>query len=137
MVGLARSGVAAAEFLARRGASVVATDRKPEGELQAEAMRLDGAGVRLELGGHRRETFIAASTVVVSPGVPWELPELEAARAAGVPVLAELELAFRHLKGRWPRSPAPRASPRPPPPSAPCSARAGGTCASAATSGRR
>jgi UDP-N-acetylmuramoylalanine--D-glutamate ligase len=100
VVGLARSGVAAAEFLARRGASVVATDRKPEGELQAEAMRLTALGVRLELGGHRRETFVSASTVVVSPGVPWELPELEAARAAGVPVLAEIELAFRHLKGR-------------------------------------
>jgi UDP-N-acetylmuramoylalanine--D-glutamate ligase len=100
VVGLARSGVAAAEFLARRGASVVATDRKPEGELQAEAMRLQALGVRLELGGHRRETFVSASTVVVSPGVPWELPELEAARAAGVPVLAEIELAFRHLKGR-------------------------------------
>jgi UDP-N-acetylmuramoylalanine--D-glutamate ligase len=100
VVGLARSGVAAAEFLARRGASVVATDRKPEGELQAEAMRLTPMGVRLELGGHRRDTFVSASLVVVSPGVPWDMPELEAARAAGVPVLAEIELAFRNLKGR-------------------------------------
>jgi UDP-N-acetylmuramoylalanine--D-glutamate ligase len=100
VVGLARSGVAAAEFLARRGASVVATDRKPQGELQAEAMRLEALGVRTELGGHRRETFVSASMVVVSPGVPWDLPELEAARAAGVPVVAEIELAFRHLKGR-------------------------------------
>ncbi len=100
MVGLARSGVAAAEFLARRGTPVVATDLKPAGELQAEAMRLEQMGVRLELGGHRRETFVSASMVVVSPGVPWELPELEAARAAGVPVMAEIELAFRHLRGR-------------------------------------
>jgi len=99
VVGLARSGVAAAEFLARRGEAVVATDRKPEGELQAEAMRLRVQGVRLELGGHRRETFTRASMVVVSPGVPWNLPELRAARAAGVPVVAEIELAFRHLKG--------------------------------------
>ncbi len=100
VVGLARSGIAAAEFLARRGTPVVATDRKPAVELQAEVMRLEGAGVRMELGGHRRETFVSASMVVVSPGVPWELPELEAARAAGVPVLAEIELAFRHLRGR-------------------------------------
>jgi UDP-N-acetylmuramoylalanine--D-glutamate ligase len=100
VVGLARSGVAAAEFLARRGASVVATDRKPAGELQAEAMKLEALGVRTELGGHRRETFVSAGTIVVSPGVPWDLPELEAARAAGVPVLAEIELAFRNLKGR-------------------------------------
>jgi len=99
VVGLARSGIAAAEFLARRGEAVVATDRKPAGELPAEVMRLEAQGVRLELGGHRRETFAGASMVVVSPGVPWDLPELSAARGAGVPVLAEIELAFRHLKG--------------------------------------
>ena len=100
VIGLARSGIAAAEFLARRGASVVATDTKSEGELPGEALALRERGVRLELGGHRRETFTGATMVVVSPGVPWELPELEAARAAGVPVIAEIELAFRHLAGR-------------------------------------
>lgn len=100
VVGLARSGVAAAEFLARRGAVVVAADRKAEGELPAEVAGLREKGVRLEAGAHRAETFTGAAMVVVSPGVPWELPELEAARAAGVPVIAEIELAFRHLQGR-------------------------------------
>ncbi len=100
VIGLARSGIAAAEFLARRGASVVATDTKSESELEEEARRLREKGVRLELGAHRAETFTGASMVVVSPGVPWERPELEAARAAGVPVIAEVELAFRHLEGR-------------------------------------
>jgi UDP-N-acetylmuramoylalanine--D-glutamate ligase len=100
VVGLARSGVAAAEFLARQGAVVVAADRKGEAELPEEAVRLRGKGVRLELGPHRAETYAGASLVVVSPGVPWDLPELAAARAAGVPVIAEIELAFRHLKGR-------------------------------------
>jgi UDP-N-acetylmuramoylalanine--D-glutamate ligase len=99
VVGLARSGLKAAELLARRGAHVVATDRKGEGELPAEVVRLKEKGVLLEAGGHRRESFTAADLVVVSPGVPWELPELEAARAAGVPVWAELELAYRCLKG--------------------------------------
>jgi len=100
VVGLARSGVAAASFLARRGASVVAADRKPEKELGPDALRLRDEGVRLETGPHRPETFTGAAMVVVSPGVPWELPALEAARAAGVPVIAEIELAFRHLQGR-------------------------------------
>ena len=100
VIGLARSGIAAAEFLARRGASVVATDTKSEGELQEVARGLREKGVRLELGAHRAETFTGAAMVVVSPGVPWERPELEAARAAGVPVIAEVELAFRHLEGR-------------------------------------
>jgi UDP-N-acetylmuramoylalanine--D-glutamate ligase len=100
VIGLARSGVAAAEYLAGRGARVVATDTKSESELGDAARGLRARGVRLELGGHRVETFTGASMVVVSPGVPWERPELEAARAAGVPVIAELELAFRHLVGR-------------------------------------
>jgi UDP-N-acetylmuramoylalanine--D-glutamate ligase len=99
VVGLARSGVAAAEFLAARGARVVATDSKPEGELPVEALRLRERGMRLEAGGHRRESFRAADLVVVSPGVPWNAPELEAARAAGVPVIGELELGYRCLKG--------------------------------------
>jgi UDP-N-acetylmuramoylalanine--D-glutamate ligase len=100
VIGLARSGIAAAEFLARRGERVVAADAKDAGALPAEALALRERGVRLELGPHRRETFTAASMVVVSPGVPWELPELQAARQAGVSVIAEIELAFRHLRGR-------------------------------------
>lgn len=100
VIGLARSGVAAAEFLVRRGAAVVATDLKSESELTAEARGLRKKGVRLDLGEHRPDTFDGASMVVVSPGVPWDRPELEAARSAGTPVMAEVELAFRHLKGR-------------------------------------
>jgi UDP-N-acetylmuramoylalanine--D-glutamate ligase len=99
VVGLARSGIAAAGFLVGRGARVVATDRRPAAELQAEAVTLQEQGVGLELGGHREATFTGADLVVVSPGVPWEMPELRAARAAGVPVMAELELGFRHIRG--------------------------------------
>ena len=99
VVGLARSGIAAAGFLVGRGARVVATDRRPAADLQAEAVTLQEQGVRLELGGHREATFSGADLVVVSPGVPWELPELRAARAAGVSVMAELELGFRHIRG--------------------------------------
>jgi UDP-N-acetylmuramoylalanine--D-glutamate ligase len=100
VVGLARSGVGAARFLARLGAPVVATDRKSASELQTEVSILEPLGVRMELGGHSASTFRGAQEVVVSPGVPADLPELQAARAAGVPVIAEIELAFRHLRGR-------------------------------------
>jgi UDP-N-acetylmuramoylalanine--D-glutamate ligase len=99
VVGLARSGTAAARFLVGRRARVVATDRKAEKDLDSEALNVP-AEVRLELGGHVRESFTGADLVVVSPGVPWETPELVAARAAGVPVVAEVELAYRALKGR-------------------------------------
>ena len=100
VVGLARSGVAAAGFLASRGARVVATDRKPAGELPEEALSLARRGVTLELDGHRPASFRSAALVVVSPGVPWDLPELAAARRAGVTVMAELELGYRFLPGR-------------------------------------
>jgi UDP-N-acetylmuramoylalanine--D-glutamate ligase len=98
VVGLARSGLAAARFCAApaRGARVVVTDRAPREKLTAAAAQLDGTGVALELGGHREDSFTGADLIVMSPGVP-ELPETRAARAAGVEVIAEIELAWRFL----------------------------------------
>jgi UDP-N-acetylmuramoylalanine--D-glutamate ligase len=97
VVGAARSGVAAAELLVRRGASVVLTDAK---ESLAEQDELRSAGVILELGGHRATTFTRSDLIVLSPGVPSTLPEIEAARTAGIPVIGELEMASRWLRGR-------------------------------------
>jgi len=99
VVGLARSGVAAARLLARRGARVVATDEKPEQDLGAAPAELREHGVRLELGGHRPESFVSPALIVVSPGVPWDLDALQQSRSAGVQVIAELELASRLIEG--------------------------------------
>jgi UDP-N-acetylmuramoylalanine--D-glutamate ligase len=99
VVGAARSGVAAAELLARRGARVTLTDAK-ESIADVDRERLALAGVVLELGGHRVSTFGDAELIVTSPGVPPELPAIVGARAAGIPVIGEVELAFRWLKGR-------------------------------------
>jgi UDP-N-acetylmuramoylalanine--D-glutamate ligase len=97
VVGAARSGVAAAELLVRRGARVTLTDARPQIE---DEERLRGAGVTLELGGHRAATLTGADLIVLSPGVPPRIPELDAARDAGVHVTGELELASRWLRGR-------------------------------------
>ena len=64
------------------------------------AARLHAAGVALELGGPRTETFAAADLVVVSPGVPLDQPVFEAARARGPEIIGELELAWRWIQGR-------------------------------------
>ena len=96
VVGAARSGVAAAKLLARRGATVTLTDRKRE---IAEAAELRAVGVTLELGGHVMATFESSNLVVLSPGVPIDLPEIAHARAKGIPVIGELELASRWLRG--------------------------------------
>jgi UDP-N-acetylmuramoylalanine--D-glutamate ligase len=99
VVGAARSGIAAAELLARRGARVTLSDARQTLD-EADAARLAAAGVGLELGGHVAATFRSADLIVTSPGVPAELSVLAAARAAGIPVIGEVELAFRWLKGR-------------------------------------
>lgn len=95
VVGLARSGVSAALFLASRGARVTVTDRAPKEKLEGAVAKLDGCAT-LELGVHHLPSFLSADLIVMSPGVP-ELEETRAARQAGVPVLAEIELAFQFL----------------------------------------
>ena len=100
VVGLARTGVVTALFSAGYGATVTATDERTETELQETAAKLRAAGVMLELGGHRAESFLEQDLIVVSPGVPAKLPELELARAHGTPVWSEIELAWRFLRGK-------------------------------------
>jgi len=100
VVGLARTGVVTALFSAGYGATVTATDEKPESDLSGEAARLRDAGVTLELGNHPQGIFLDKDLIVLSPGVPAKLPQLEAARARGIPVWSEIELAWRFLRGK-------------------------------------
>ena len=95
VVGLGRSGISSARLLSRCGAKVTVTDQKSEAQLGAVLATLPG-NVTWELGGHRPTSFVAADTIVVSPGVP-PLPEIAAARAAGIPVIGELELGARFV----------------------------------------
>lgn len=90
VVGLGRSGRAAAKLALAHGASVVAVDNK------ADAAPIEGA--RMELGPHRRETFLGADVVVVSPGVAAAQADVAAARAAGVDVVGELGFAWRFVQ---------------------------------------
>ena len=100
VVGAARSGLAAVDLLQSRGARVTLADmgeRLPE-NVSADVLR--SRGIRVELGPHRLDQFTRANLVVVSPGVPLEQPALTEARNAGVPILGELELAARWVRGR-------------------------------------
>jgi UDP-N-acetylmuramoylalanine--D-glutamate ligase len=100
VVGLARTGMAVSLFSAGYGAIVIATDDKPESALAEPARRLRAAGVKLELGAHNPATFLEQDLIVLSPGVPRNLPALEGARAKGIPVWSEIELAWRFLRGK-------------------------------------
>src|SRR5580700_11155501 len=100
VVGLARTGIATALFCAERGARVTASEERAESELAETAAKLRTAGVALEFGGHRPETFLQQDLIVPSPGVPPTMHALAAARTANIPVWSEIELAWRFLRGR-------------------------------------
>jgi UDP-N-acetylmuramoylalanine--D-glutamate ligase len=100
VVGLARTGAAVSLFSAAYGARVTATDIRPEAQLAETAQRLRAAGVKLELGGHTPATFVEPDLIVVSPGVPLQLPAIQAARSRGVPIWSEVEFAWRFLRGK-------------------------------------
>jgi len=89
VVGLGRSGRGAAALARRHGARVVGVD------LRIGLDPIDG--VMLELGPHRRERFLWADLIVVSPGVPPKAPDLVAARRAGIPMVGELAFAWSFL----------------------------------------
>ena len=94
VLGLARSGRAAALALARRGVQVVAADRSPD----ADPGRLVAAGVEVRLGSEAESLLEGVEVVVKSPGVPGESPLAAAARSSGIPIWSEVELGFRLLR---------------------------------------
>jgi len=96
VVGLARSGRAVAEALARRGVDVVATDRSPD----VDTGRLDGLGVELRLGTEEEALLEGVDLLVKSPGVAAESPLVTAAHARGIPIWSEVELGYRLLPPR-------------------------------------
>jgi UDP-N-acetylmuramoylalanine--D-glutamate ligase len=100
VVGLARTGVATALFCGARGARVTATDTRGENEIGEAIPALRAAGVSLELSGHKEITFLEQDLIIPSPGVPADLPLLQASRAKGVTIWSEIELADRFLNGR-------------------------------------
>ncbi len=89
VIGMARSGIAAVELLREKGAVVRAVDEKPSG---------DAAGIAVE--PQTREAIAGAELIVLSPGVPFDLPLLNDARSCGVQVIGDVELASWFLAGK-------------------------------------
>jgi UDP-N-acetylmuramoylalanine--D-glutamate ligase len=106
VIGLARSGVAAAEALRARGEEVIGCDTRAgrtgaDSELDAAAQRLSRAGVEVHLDASGEAVAARAGTLIKSPGVPQNAPAIAAARARGVPVIGELELAWRLVSNEF------------------------------------
>src|SRR5579862_86781 len=107
VLGLARTGIATAQFCAARGALVTAADDRPAEQFGEAMAQLRPFGCTLRFGaasaasGDSAWAALASQDLVVpSPGVPANHPGLAAARAAGVPVWSEIELGWRFLRGR-------------------------------------
>jgi UDP-N-acetylmuramoylalanine--D-glutamate ligase len=100
VVGLGKSGLAAALFLRHQGAQVTVSDMRSAAALAKEIPALLEHGIMVESGGHGLLTFRRQDLIVVSPGVPLDTPELVQVKAFGLPVIGELELAAQFLKGK-------------------------------------
>src|SRR5215471_1572488 len=101
VLGMAKSGLAAARFLASRGAQILISDTRPATELTEEAAQLRrSSAIQTEFGGHSDAAFRDKDLIVASPGVPNSLPQLAEASARGVEVIGEVELAARFLQGK-------------------------------------
>ncbi len=99
VVGLARTGLATARFLKKRGAVVSGTEIRAQEEMGEEASRsLEEIGLRVEWGKHREETFLGQDLIVVSPGVDLAIEPIQKAREKGISILSEIELASRFLR---------------------------------------
>jgi UDP-N-acetylmuramoylalanine--D-glutamate ligase len=103
VIGLARSGVAAAEALRARGEEVIGCDTRATGspELDSAVRRLSLAGVEIHLDASGDAVAARAGTLIKSPGVPQNAPAIVAARVRGVPVIGELELAWRLVSNEF------------------------------------
>ena len=99
VVGLGKSGGAAALFMQAHGARVTVSDTKSGDELRNEIPVLLDHGITVETGGHGDRTFRGQDLIVVSPGVPVDAPPLVQARALGEAVIGEIELASQFLPG--------------------------------------
>lgn len=97
VVGIARSGVAVAKFLHSKGAKVILTDKKDKNEL-GETLQGIPSEVKIFAGNNPVLDEIKPDLLIVSPGVPLTIPLIAQAVAQNIPVISELELAYRFAK---------------------------------------
>ncbi len=98
IVGAGSTGRSLARYFLSREARLVLSDSRPA-SCFTDLAPLEAAGVRLDLGGHTEALFLAADLIVVSPGVPLEIPVLQKSRQQGIPLVGEIEIAWHELTG--------------------------------------
>jgi UDP-N-acetylmuramoylalanine--D-glutamate ligase len=96
VIGLGRSGIAAAKLLTKHGYTVTISDSNNSPNLKTQKQELEKLGINVKLGD--KFTPTTEDIIVVSPGVPWDIAPLVTARAMGIDTIGEMELAWRYLK---------------------------------------
>jgi UDP-N-acetylmuramoylalanine--D-glutamate ligase len=95
VIGLGRSGIAAAKLLTKHGYTVTLSDSNQTPSLEAQKQEFETLGINVKLGDNFTPT--TEEIIVVSPGVPWDIAPLVTARAMGIDTIGEVELAWRYL----------------------------------------
>src|SRR5438094_6311340 len=98
VLGLARSGRAVVELLIAEGYPVYASDASTSAEVLETAESLRSKGAVADAGVHDLKRIARAALVVLSPGIPPDAPPVQAARAAGRPIISEVEVALEFLR---------------------------------------
>jgi len=98
VIGLGKSGVAAARLLKRDGWQVIISDSGTSAELRQQQQQFAAEGIEVKLGDRFDPETTPCDRVVVSPGVPWDIAGLLRARELGIDTIGEMELAWQHLK---------------------------------------
>ena len=92
VVGLGKTGLETIDFLLGRDADVRASDSSALETIKETVKNLESKGVQVEAGGHTNGTFLWADTIVLSPGVPFSVPQIQKAMTEGIEVISEVEL---------------------------------------------
>lgn len=98
VIGLGRSGIAAARLLKKDSWEIILSDRSNSEALQNTQQELQSEGITVKLGHTLNLAYDRPDLIVVSPGVPWDIPVLVEARKQGIDTIGEIELAWRYLK---------------------------------------
>lgn len=95
VMGLGRSGVAVAKILKENGARVFGSDNSDRGDIARARDQLHALNIECEIGRHSSRVYTPAELIVLSPGIPTDIPILREASALGIPIVSEVEIAYR------------------------------------------
>lgn len=97
VVGLGLSGISLIKFLKQNNAKIFVSDSRSSEELKETINKIADKNIKCEFGGHTAPFFLNGELIIISPGIPYDIPPLKEARKKGIQIIGEMELAFRFI----------------------------------------